>query len=73
MLLEVLLGGSNELDGSELEAAVLETRDDGTDQATLNAIRLDSNEAKRNIPVSELFSSQVVLVQLLVVLSPPTI
>ena len=35
MLLEVLLGGSNELDGCELEAAVLEAGDDGADEATL--------------------------------------
>jgi hypothetical protein len=35
VLLEVLLGGSHELDGGELEAAVLEARDDGADQAAL--------------------------------------
>jgi hypothetical protein len=35
VLLEVLLGGSDELDGSKLEATVLEARDDGADQATL--------------------------------------
>lgn len=35
VLLEVLLGGSDELDGRELEATVLEARDDGSDQATL--------------------------------------
>ncbi len=35
MLLKVLLAGSDELDGSELEAAVLEALDDGTDEATL--------------------------------------
>lgn len=35
MLLEVLLGGGDELDGNELEAAVLEARDDGADQAAL--------------------------------------
>lgn len=35
VLLEVLLGGSDELDGGELEAAVLEAGDDGTDEATL--------------------------------------
>lgn len=37
MLLKVLLGGGNELDGSELEATVLEARDDGSDEATLKA------------------------------------
>lgn len=35
MLLEVLLAWGDELDGNELEATVLEARDDGTDQATL--------------------------------------
>ena len=35
MLLEVLLGGDGELDGYELEAAVLEARDDGADEAAL--------------------------------------
>ncbi len=38
MLLEVLLGGSDELDGRELEAAVLEAGDDGTDEAALLCI-----------------------------------
>lgn len=40
VLLEVLLGGSGELEGSKLEAAVLETRDDGADKATLAQDRL---------------------------------
>lgn len=35
MLLEVLLGGSDELDGRELEATVLEAGDDRTDEAAL--------------------------------------
>ena len=35
MLLEVLLGGSDHLDGRQLEAAVLEAGDDGADEATL--------------------------------------
>lgn len=35
VLLEVLLAGSDELDGSELEAAVLEAGDDGANEATL--------------------------------------
>ena len=35
MLLEVLLAGSDELDSSKLEAAVLEARDDGANKATL--------------------------------------
>ena len=35
VLLEVLLSGSDELDGGELEAAVLEAGDDGADQSTL--------------------------------------
>jgi len=33
--LEVLLGGGDELDGGELEAALLEALDDGADQAAL--------------------------------------
>lgn len=36
MLLEVLLAGGGELDGNELEAAVLEAGDDGANQATLD-------------------------------------
>lgn len=36
MLLEVLLAGSDDLDGSELEAAVLEAGDDGANKATLS-------------------------------------
>jgi hypothetical protein len=35
VLLEVLLGGSGELDGCELKAAVLEAGDDWADQAAL--------------------------------------
>jgi hypothetical protein len=35
VLLEVLLGGSDELDSGKLEATVLEARDDGADQTTL--------------------------------------
>jgi hypothetical protein len=34
-LLEVLLAGGHELDGSKLEASVLETRDDGANESTL--------------------------------------
>jgi hypothetical protein len=45
VLLEVSLAGSGELDGNELEATVLEARQDGANQATLDAIGLDSNEA----------------------------
>jgi hypothetical protein len=44
VLLEVGLAGSDQLDGDELEAAVLEAGDDGTDEATLDAIRLDGDE-----------------------------
>jgi hypothetical protein len=35
VVLEVLLGGGDELDGGELEAALLEAGDDVADQATL--------------------------------------
>lgn len=38
MLLEVLLGGSGELDGSELEAAGLEAGDDGANEAALEQL-----------------------------------
>lgn len=38
MLLKVLLGGSDELDGSELEATVLEAGDDGSDEAALSTV-----------------------------------
>ena len=41
MLLEVLLGGSDELDGCELEAAVLEAGDDGADEAALERLLVD--------------------------------
>jgi hypothetical protein len=35
VLLEVLFGGGDELDGYELEATVLEAGDDGADESTL--------------------------------------
>lgn len=44
VVLEVLLAGSDELDGSKLEAAALEARDDGSNEATLDTIGLDGNE-----------------------------
>jgi hypothetical protein len=60
MLLEVLLGGRDDLESDELEATLLESGDDITDKATLaqlaccsiamylsylNTVGLDSNEA----------------------------
>lgn len=44
VLLEVLFAGGNELDGDELEAAVLEALDDGADDAALDAVGLDGDE-----------------------------
>lgn len=44
VLLEMSLGWGGELDGGKFEATVLEAGDYGADQATLDAIRLDSNE-----------------------------
>lgn len=38
MLLEVLLARANELDGGELEPAVLEALNDGADKSTLYSI-----------------------------------
>lgn len=38
MLLEVLLAGGGELHGNELEATVLEARDDGANESTLVGI-----------------------------------
>lgn len=38
MGLEVLLGGGDELDGDELEAAGLEALDDGADQTALEGV-----------------------------------
>lgn len=38
VLLEVLLAGGDELDGDELEAALLEAGDDGTNEATLRVV-----------------------------------
>ncbi len=39
-LLEVLLGGVDELEGDQLEAALLEAGDDLADEVALNAVRL---------------------------------
>jgi len=44
VLLEVLLGGGDELETNELEATVLEAGDDCANQAALNAIWLNGNE-----------------------------
>jgi len=44
VLLKVLLAGSHQLDGGELVAALLESRDNRSNESTLDAIRLDSNE-----------------------------
>jgi hypothetical protein len=41
-LLEVLLGGLDELEGNELEAAFLEPGDDLADEVALNAVRLQT-------------------------------
>jgi hypothetical protein len=41
VLLEVLLGRGSELEGSDLEAALLEAGDDLTDETALDAVRLD--------------------------------
>jgi hypothetical protein len=49
VLLEVLLGGSGELDGRELEAAVLEAGDDGADQAALFVISCLESQQKNAI------------------------
>jgi len=45
VLLEVLLAGGDELDGSKFVSPLLKTRDDGTNKPTLDAIRLDGNES----------------------------
>lgn len=45
VLLEMLLAGSDELDGDKLVAAFLEAGDDIADQPALDAVGLDSNEA----------------------------
>lgn len=45
VLLKVLLGGSDELDGGKLEATVLEARDDGANQAALLTVSvIDARE-----------------------------
>ena len=44
VLLEVLFARGGELDGDELEAAVLEALDDGADDAALDAVWLDCDE-----------------------------
>jgi len=45
VLLEVLLAGGGELNGSHLEALRLEARDDGANQTPLHTVRLDSDES----------------------------
>ena len=45
MLLQVLFAGRYQLDGGELEAALLEARDDWSDQAALDTVGLDGDEA----------------------------
>jgi hypothetical protein len=45
VLLEVLLGSGDELDGDELVATLLEARDDITDESTLDTVWLDGDEA----------------------------
>ena len=40
-LLEVLLGRSDHLEGDDLETPLFKTRDDGPNEVTLDAIRLD--------------------------------
>lgn len=52
VLLEVLLGGGDELDGLELEATLLEAGDDVADKATLDAVGLDSDETVVGLGVS---------------------
>lgn len=44
-ILEVRLGGLDELEGSELEAALLEPGDDLADEVALNAVRLQAKSA----------------------------
>lgn len=43
-LLEVGLGGLDELEGDELEAALLEPSDDLADEVALNAVRLQAKK-----------------------------
>jgi len=45
VLLEKLLGRSDELDGSKFKSSVLEAADDRTNESTLDSIWLDSNES----------------------------
>jgi len=44
VLLEVLFAGGHELDSSELVSTSLKSGDNGANESTLDAIRLDSNE-----------------------------
>ena len=46
VLLEVLLGGSDELDGGKLEATVLEAGDDGADEAALSMVSFCRTEGR---------------------------
>lgn len=45
VLTEELLRGREHLEGDQLEATVLETAEDAADKATLDAVRLDHDEA----------------------------
>jgi hypothetical protein len=52
VLLKVLLGGGDELDGGKLEATVLETRDDGANEAALlfvSSVTLKIQSLERNL------------------------
>jgi hypothetical protein len=49
VLLEVLLGGGDELDGCELEAAVLEAGDDGADKTALGRVSSVSKAKPRSL------------------------
>ena len=57
MLLEMFLGGGDQLHGDELIAALLETRDNVADEAALDAVRLDGDETGIQIMPQSAFTA----------------
>ena len=61
MLLEVLFGGADELQGNELISTLLETGDDVTDEPALDAVGLDGNEAVWTHTSASIFTAKTPL------------
>jgi hypothetical protein len=59
VLLEVLLGGSDELDGCELEAAVLEAGDDGANEAALGDVSIVCSDGTNYLAIAASYAIEV--------------